>query len=382
MLILAYHLLSKEDIRIKILDLLLLVVNKDWQKTLNPFHQVKLRRKLSVGISKSLIANMNFMRTETDWKTVHSLIEWSFSDSNTFKDGFEILYYIVFALPIEAFKMDKRVTDISSFIQPINFNLFIGLLEQIVLNPTYNQSNRPNMTDYFILKSLECLQYILNTIPTFYGISIDDPSSLAKEDEVVQNYLIPTLKIVCRVCLDSRISVHNNAIACLQRALSLELYSLSSNNSLQILEQVIFDLLTKLRSLNPVKGGLSKDSIENIRLRAISILCKTFLQFTPKLIVLPTFKILWEEILQFIADYINADSELLAEAVPLTLKNMLIVMHSNGILIPTDDPSTEDDLWKISWKKIDSFYPKLKEEFTLVTAKSPSSETIITNPSQ
>jgi len=140
--------------------------------------------------------------------------------------------------------------------------------------------------------------------------------------------------------------------------------------------------------MKPVKGGLTKDSLENIRLRAISILCKTFLQFTPKLIRLSSFKHIWIKVLKYIQDYMKADnSELLAEAVPLTLKNMLVVMHTNGILIPPQNPAIkdEDNLWKISWDTIDPFYPKLKEEFNVIIAKPglvSTIETNISNPSQ
>jgi len=193
--------------------------------------------------------------------------------------------------------------------------------------------------------------------------------------------------MISRYCRDYRISVHNNALACLQRGLSLEIYSLSSNNTLKILEEVIFDLLSRLLQIQP-SGKLTKDSLENIRLRAISIQCKTFLQFIPKLIVLDSFKTIWEKILDYIQKFMNADeSELLAEAVPLTLKNMLVVMHTNGILIPPAEGQTgeEDNLWKISWDNIDKFYPKLKEEFSMVIAKSPGiivETTNSINPSQ
>jgi len=248
---------------------------------------------------------MKWFRSEIEWKKVSSLINWTFTDNSTFKDGFECLYYTVFALPIEAFKMDRKISEISSFLCPINFEMFIGLIDKVI-------STNPN--HLFVLKSLELLQYILNTVPTFYGVSVDDPLSLDKEDEVVKNYILPTLKIIRKACQDHRIAVHNNALACLQRALSPELYTLSTYNSVLILYEILFNLLTTLLEISPSKGGLTKDSLENIRLRAISILCKTFLQYMPKLIMLPSFKELWTKIMKYVQDYMNADnSELLVK---------------------------------------------------------------------
>jgi len=53
------------------------------------------------------------------------------------------------------------------------------------------------------------------------------------------------------------------------------------------------------------------------------------------------------------------------EAVPESLKNILLVMSSSGYLVPpTQDPSQEK-LWVETWKRIDRFLPDLRKELDL-----------------
>jgi brefeldin A-resistance guanine nucleotide exchange factor 1 len=57
---------------------------------------------------------------------------------------------------------------------------------------------------------------------------------------------------------------------------------------------------------------MNKDNTEEIRMRASSILCKTFLQYLPTIVRSTDFKNLWLKILQFIEMYMKAeDSETL-----------------------------------------------------------------------
>jgi brefeldin A-resistance guanine nucleotide exchange factor 1 len=142
--------------------------------------------------------------------------------------------------------------------------------------------------------------------------------------------------------------------------------------------------------LSPLSGTPTKADIaalEETRLRASALLSKIFLQYLPKIIRLPGFKKLWQEILQFMELYMKVeDSELLvrisshhdvdyilvqSEAVRESLKNILLVMSASGIFKPdavvaSETPSSESDIWTFSWAMIDGFCPSLKAEFELI----------------
>ncbi len=67
-----------------------------------------------------------------------------------------------------------------------------------------------------------------------------------------------------------------------------------------------------------------------------SIICllrgvQVFLQHLGPLSSLPTFTALWLTILDFLAQFVStASSDLLADALPESLKNMLLVMDTSG----------------------------------------------------
>ena len=48
------------------------------------------------------------------------------------------------------------------------------------------------------------------------------------------------------------------------------------------------------------------------------------------------------------------------EAIPESLKNMLLVMHTAGILQSSE--AEQSQLWRLTWDRIDTFLPKLKED--------------------
>lgn len=53
------------------------------------------------------------------------------------------------------------------------------------------------------------------------------------------------------------------------------------------------------------------------------------------------------------------NSDLLYEAVPESLKNMLLVMDSAKVF---EDMEGSSQLWSITWERISAFLPHLKEE--------------------
>lgn len=53
------------------------------------------------------------------------------------------------------------------------------------------------------------------------------------------------------------------------------------------------------------------------------------------------------------------NSDLLCEAIPESLKNMLLVMDSAKVF---DSPDGHSQLWTITWDRIGTFLPHMKEE--------------------
>ncbi|XP_020564943.1 Golgi-specific brefeldin A-resistance guanine nucleotide exchange factor 1 isoform X3 [Oryzias latipes] len=171
----------------------------------------------------------------------------------------------------------------------------------------------------------------------------------------------PLLQGIAWLCCDARRQVRMQALTYLQRALLVhDLQTLDATEWESCFNKVLFPLLTKLLdSISPADVG----GMEETRMRACTLLSKVFLQHLSPLLSLPTFAALWLTILDFMDKYMHAgSSDLLLEAIPESLKNMLLVMDTAGIFHSTESRTGYSDLWEITWERIVCFLPNLREE--------------------
>ncbi|CAB1343546.1 unnamed protein product [Coregonus sp. 'balchen'] len=171
----------------------------------------------------------------------------------------------------------------------------------------------------------------------------------------------PLLQGIAWLCCDARRQVRMQALTYLQRALLVhDLQTLDAVEWESCFNKVLFPLLTKLLdNISPADVG----GMEETRMRACTLLSKVFLQHLSPLLSLPTFAALWLTILDFMDKYMHAgSSDLLLEAIPESLKNMLLVMDTAGIFHSADSRTGYSDLWEITWERINCFLPNLREE--------------------
>ncbi|XP_056290825.1 Golgi-specific brefeldin A-resistance guanine nucleotide exchange factor 1 isoform X1 [Pseudoliparis swirei] len=171
----------------------------------------------------------------------------------------------------------------------------------------------------------------------------------------------PLLQGIAWLCCDARRQVRMQALTYLQRALLVhDLQTLDASQWEACFNKVLFPLLTKLLdNISPADVS----GMEETRMRACTLLSKVFLQHLSPLLSLPTFAALWLTILDFMDKYMHAgSSDLLLEAIPESLKNMLLVMDTAGIFHSADSGTGYSDLWEITWERIVCFLPHLREE--------------------
>lgn len=177
----------------------------------------------------------------------------------------------------------------------------------------------------------------------------------------------PLLQGIARLCCDARRSVRTSAVTYLQRALlAHDLAQLAATEWSQCLEHVLFPLLAQL--LGPISPN-DPLGVEETRVRAATLLSKVFLHHLTPLLTLPGFLPIWLTVLDLLKSYMYADnSELLFEAIPESLKNMLLVMASAGVL------AQSSNLWSPTWRAIDTFLPNLKAELFPEPAPQPTQQ--------
>ncbi|KAJ7324448.1 hypothetical protein JRQ81_017468 [Phrynocephalus forsythii] len=224
--------------------------------------------------------------------------------------------------------------------------------------------------------SLQVSQDLLDLMHTLHTRAATIYSSWAEEQHPLEaegnkieadsrtlwaNCWCPLLQGIACLCCDARRQVRMQALTYLQRALLVhDLQALDALDWESCFNKVLFPLLTKLlENISPADVG----GMEETRMRASTLLSKVFLQHLSPLLSLPTFAALWLTILDFMDKYMHSgSSDLLPEAIPESLKNMLLVMDTAGIFHSADSRTGYSDLWEITWERIDCFLPKLRDE--------------------
>ncbi|XP_076818522.1 Golgi-specific brefeldin A-resistance guanine nucleotide exchange factor 1-like isoform X2 [Clavelina lepadiformis] len=186
----------------------------------------------------------------------------------------------------------------------------------------------------------------------------------------------PLLQGIARLCCDARRQVRTSALTYLQRALLVhDLQTLTGKEWESCFNKVLFPLLTKLlENISPA----DPDGMEETRMRGATLLSKVFLQHLTPLLTLPTFTALWLTILDFMDKYMHVGKrDVLYEAIPESLKNMLLVMDTAGIFHSAETPSGYTSLWDVTWERIDCFLPNLKSEVFKPPTPEPKKRELI-----
>ncbi|KAG6897834.1 hypothetical protein C0992_010322 [Termitomyces sp. T32_za158] len=129
----------------------------------------------------------------------------------------------------------------------------------------------------------------------------------------------------------------------------------------EIFNRVVFPLLDDL--LKPEIFQRDPQGMPETRLRASALLCKTFMHLDVREgQTQADFRILWIQILDLLDRLMNIDrSDQLYEAIPESLKNVLLVMNAAAILVPPSEPDTRDErqrtLWTATQERMERFLP-------------------------
>ncbi|NXE22437.1 GBF1 factor, partial [Ardeotis kori] len=219
------------------------------------------------------------------------------------------------------------------------------------------------------LQLLDLMHTLHTRAATIYGSWAEEQRHLETVGRKIEadsrtlwsNCWCPLLQGIAWLCCDARRQVRMQALTYLQRALLVhDLQALDALEWESCFNKVLFPLLTKLlENISPADVG----GMEETRMRASTLLSKVFLQHLSPLLSLTTFAALWLTILDFMDKYMHAgSSDLLLEAIPESLKNMLLVMDTAGIFHSADSRTGYSDLWEITWERIDCFLPRLRDE--------------------
>jgi len=150
----------------------------------------------------------------------------------------------------------------------------------------------------------------------------------------------------------------------------------------EIFNRVIFPLIDE--SLKPAIFHKDPEGTSETRERSSALLCKVFMHFeVSQSRNAADVRVLWIQILDLLDRLMNIDRrDPLYEAVPESLKNVVLVMNATNMLIPPPGSPSEEDrrddrqraFWVSTFERIERFLPGFLNEIV------PSSSTEVPPP--
>ncbi|RDL30365.1 Uncharacterized protein BP5553_10243 [Venustampulla echinocandica] len=178
-------------------------------------------------------------------------------------------------------------------------------------------------------------------------------------------YWSPIFRALTTQCTNPCREIRHQAFSALQRTLlSPELTSGEHEEWTAIFGEVLFPLIVRL--LKPEVFSSDPVGMSETRVQAATLLCKIFLHYLVLLSKWDGMLDLWIKILDIMDRLMNSgQGDSLEEAVPESLKNILLVMSSSGYLVPQSQDPAQEKLWSETWKRIDRFLPDLRKDLAL-----------------
>ena len=152
--------------------------------------------------------------------------------------------------------------------------------------------------------------------------------------------------------------------------MSAELISTDGKEWSSIFDEVLFPLVLHL--LKPEVYHSDPIGMSETRVQAATLVCKIFLRFLDQLPNKEGMLPLWLRILDILDRMMNSgQTDNLEEAIPESLKNILLVMADGGYLVPPDQDPSKEEMWIETRKGLGRFLPDLFSEIFPDTGKDP-----------
>mmetsp|Transcript_37601 Transcript_37601/g.72072 ORF Transcript_37601/g.72072 Transcript_37601/m.72072 type:complete len:1470 (+) Transcript_37601:478-4887(+) len=349
--------------------------------------QTRVAESLLESISKEMLCllkgSMAYIRSEAAWKTVCSLLSAVACHQEAAPSGFEALTLVMrepanvsrvsFVPCLEAALAftESRVGGVERSTRAVD--LLAGLharlaewAQQEPPHPAEEAGGCPTTPDAVGGEAASTDAGASAGADAHINATQAEPQT-EKQEGPLQELYMRLVDSLARLSLEPRPEVRNHAVVALQRVLLAgDTLDLPAERWHAAFGSLVLPLLSELAQLVQDRSSDVPESERTLRM-AVAMLSKTFLQYLPKLHKLDQFPELWLSILSHLERCMKcARSEELEEAIPESLKNILLVMASLGVLTPT----AAGGLWDQTWKYTASISPSLQADAFGVQAAS------------
>ncbi|KAF5324513.1 hypothetical protein D9611_004486 [Ephemerocybe angulata] len=324
----------------------------------------------SIGIGEQIISGLilimkehkDIIKSPTEWNLVFALIRTTLSQAEAAKMSFDLISTLTAEGP------DMQVT-------LDNFAGLVNVLDDFATaagTVTEAHQQRRRKVEPLTAANSPAVERGSRSIDLLSGLYKRLPALLegsqVSHSHVWKQLVLPLLTSLGHQSTNASREVRHSAIGQLQRILlgpSLTSEDTVQNQVEDIFNRVVFKLVDEL--LKPQVYQRDPQGIPETRLRASALLCKSFMHLELRESQKrPDFRLLWIQILDLMDRLMNIDkNDQLYEAVPESLKNVLLVMNAAGILVPppADGSGEEQDevqktLWTATHERMERFLPR------------------------
>ncbi|MCJ1417746.1 GDP/GTP exchange factor for ARF [Xylographa parallela] len=222
----------------------------------------------------------------------------------------------------------------------------------------------------------ELVSHAIQAVTMIWQLSSRVPAlieqSHLERKEAWTAYWSPIFRALSTQCVNPCREIRQQAFSGLQRALlSPELASADHQEWTAIFGEVLFPVILQL--LRPEVYHSDPFGMSETRVQAATLLCKIFLHYLVLLSEWDGMLELWLRILEIMDRLMNSgQGDSLEEAVPESLKNILLVMANGGYLAPPSESPQYARLWEETWKRLERFLPGMFREIFPDPPQTPS----------
>ncbi|KAJ7470334.1 hypothetical protein FB451DRAFT_1339866 [Mycena latifolia] len=333
-------------------------VSFDILSCLPPSVGTSVAEQIVAGVLLLVQNHKEIISSQTEWNLVFALLRSTISHPEAARPSFELITSLVSDGPDQTVTID-------------NFTGLLNLLDEFaigagaVAESQHHQGRRQepltSANSPPIERGRKAIDLIVNLKKFMSPLS--ESAHLARS-QAWRQLCLPLIISLGRQSTNAAREVRHSAISQLQRILlgPHVLFDEADSEQVEdIFNRVVFPLLDEL--LKPQVFHRDPRGMPETRLRASALLCKTFMHFEVRdSQAKADIRILWIQILDLLDRLMNIDKgDQLYEAVPESLKNVVLVMHAAQILVPPSADDKRDDrqrtLWTATNERVERFLP-------------------------
>jgi len=334
-----------------------------------------------LGLVSLAKAHREVISSQTEWNTVFALIRNTMRQPAALRIAFDLTVSMSSEGPEQCVTID-------------NFSGLVGLLDEFAVYANHAVENSGGQIDKRkagespLEATVKRGRQAIDLVFEMKRFMTQFRNSGCSPEQVWKQCCLPLLSVLAKQSTNASREIRHTALINLQRLLLGPQHVFKDDGadcSEIVFNRILFPLIDDL--LKPQVFARDPRGIPETRLRASTLLCKMFMQDEINEAAKDKdIRILWIQILDLLDRLMNVDRrDQLHEAVPESLKNVILVMNASDLLVAQGVPNRterQQQLWDATHERMERFLPGFLDEIippveqpaSIPTSSQPTSE--------